>query len=185
MIYFYESAFPVYEFQCVELVLRFMYQAYGVAPYMANGNGIVSNYSGTSLVKIANHTTGKAPQPGDILSYCPGCTYGHTSVVISSIVDSSGNGSIDVMEQNWTANGQTNLKVSNWTVIGDAGWIYAWLHPVYLNVILPTPTPTPTQTRTPYPTLESTMTLSITPTPGSPTGNPVHIYFPFTFNTGY
>ncbi|HVN56022.1 MAG TPA: CHAP domain-containing protein [Anaerolineaceae bacterium] len=148
LVYFYKNAFPAYEWECVELSLRFMYLAYGVPPYPANGNGIVNNYSGSKLQKITNGTAGKAPVPGDVLSYCYYCTYGHTSVVISSNVNGSGNGSILVMEQNYSYNGQSTLSVSNWIVVGNNGPVYGWLHPTYVP---PTPTPTPTRTPTPIP----------------------------------
>ncbi|HEX9012735.1 MAG TPA: CHAP domain-containing protein, partial [Anaerolineaceae bacterium] len=127
--YFYSGAFPVYEWECVELVLRYMYLAYGVPPYAANGSGIVFNYTGSAFVKVNNGTRGTAPVPGDVLSYGATSTWGHTSVVIASTVNSYGNGSITVMEQNWTYSGRTVLNVVNWVVYGDAGWIYAWLHP--------------------------------------------------------
>ena len=148
LVYFYPDAFPAYEWECVELSLRFMYLAYGVPPYPANGNGIVSNYSGSKLVRINNGTSGTAPVPGDVLSYCYYCTYGHTSVVISSDVNSSGSGSIGVMEQNYSYNGRSTLSVSNWTVIGNIGPVYGWLHS---RVVPATPTPTPTSTPAPVP----------------------------------
>ena len=82
--YFYPGAFPALEWECVELVLRFMYLAYGVPPYAANGNGIVYNYSGSAMEKVNGGIKGRAPVPGDVLSYCAWCTYGHTSVVTAS-----------------------------------------------------------------------------------------------------
>ena len=193
--YFYSGAFPVYEFQCVEISLRFMYLAYGVAPYMANGNQIVSNYSGTALQKISNSTVGTVPLPGDILSYCPYCYFGHTSVVIASSVDANGNGSITVMEENWTDNGQTILPVTNWTVSGgNSGWVYGWLHPSNNYTIAPTSTPTatptatptntstPTATPTPTPTATSTSTptptSTMTPTPNNNPESEMFIYLP-------
>ncbi len=166
LVYFYNGAFPAYEWECVELALRFMYLAYGVPPYAANGGYIVSNYSGSKLKRI-NNNTGVAPVPGDILSYCSYCTYGHTSVVTKTDIDGSGNGTVTVMEQNWSLKGETVLKVSKWMVIGDAGWVYGWLH--YANSPVPSPTPTftPTPTCAPVPTQIATATLdpSVTPTP--------------------
>jgi len=156
LVYFYPGAFPALEWECVELVFRFMYLAYGVAPYAANGNGIVSYYQGSAMEKISNGIPGKAPVPGDVISYCPYCTYGHASVVISASVNGSGNGSITVMEQNWSWAGRTTLPVSNWTVIGDAGWVYGWLHPKTSPPQPPTPLPTCTPTPTPIPTPAAT-----------------------------
>jgi hypothetical protein len=170
--YFYDDAFPVYEWQCVELVMRFMYLAYGVPPYAANGGYVVSAYSGSRLSRVNNGTNGRAPVPGDILSYCSSCSYGHTSVVTSSNVNSSGNGSVTVMEENWTYTGQTTLSVSNWYVIGDAGYVYGWLHGQMIN-----PTATPTRTPTCAPTATYAPTPSLRPTPA-----PGQIYFPFIYN---
>jgi hypothetical protein len=139
LVYFHSGAFPAYEWECVELVLRFMYLAYGVEPYPANGSGIVFNYSGSRLEKVSNGISGKPPVPGDVLSYGSTATFGHTSVVTSTSINSSGNGTINVMEENWTWSGQTTLRVSNWWVIGDAGWVYAWLHSPNSPVASPTP----------------------------------------------
>lgn len=71
------------------------------------------------------------PQPGDVLSYCSTCTFGHTSVVMSTSVNGSGNGSITVMEQNVVHNGEETLTVSNYEVTNTPeGWVYAYLHEV-------------------------------------------------------
>jgi hypothetical protein len=172
LVYFYEGAFPALEWECVELALRWMYQAYGVPPYAANGSGIVYNYAGDRMEKINNGIPDKAPVPGDVISYCPYCTYGHVSVVISSNVNDSGNGSIVVMEQNWTWGGQTILPVYGWKVIGDAGWVYGWLH----SKIIPDPTPTPLPTCIPTPTA-----VAATPTALS-TLLPYQMYAPSIFN---
>ena len=99
------------EFQCPELSKRFLYQAYGIAPYSANGSQVVWNYTGSLLQKIYNGTAGKAPQPNDVLSYGATTTAGHTSVVASSSVDGSGNGSITVIEENSSNTGwQTSVS---------------------------------------------------------------------------
>jgi hypothetical protein len=167
LVYFYGTAFPAYEWECVELALRFMYLAYGVPPYAANGGYIVYNYSGSKLKRI-NNNTGAAPVPGDVLSYCSYCTYGHTSVVTKTDIDGSGNGTVTVMEQNWTVKGVTVLNVSKYMVIGDAGWVYGWLHYDKSPVPSPTPSPTMTPTCTPIPTatLAPTLDPSATPYPG-------------------
>ncbi len=115
------------EWQCTELSKRFLYLAYGIPPYLADGKKIVDNYSGTLLVKIKNATVGVAPQPGDVLSYGPNTTYGHTSVVSAANVDSSGNGYITIIEQNNSSSGTRKHTVKNW-VVQDALTITAWLH---------------------------------------------------------
>jgi surface antigen len=120
-----------YEWECVELAMRFMSLIYGVRPYPANGDNVVSEYNendGGGLVKIANGTPGEAPEPGDVISFSDGGE-GHVVVVASSDVNSFGNGSITVMSQNDTTDGWRTLEVSNWTVEGfNIFTTTAWLH---------------------------------------------------------
>ena len=85
--------------------MRFLYLAYGIAPYSANGSQVVWNYSGSLLTKIANGTAGLAPQPDDVLSYGATSTSGHTSVVAASNVNANGSGTITVIEENAAASG--------------------------------------------------------------------------------
>jgi len=116
------------EWQCAELSKRYLYLAYGIAPYSAHGKDVVNNYSGTLLVKISNGTIGKAPQAGDVISYSgPDPNFGHTSIVSSSSVDGNGNGSITVIEQNMSAGGSRTHTVSNWYVQSSFN-ITNWLH---------------------------------------------------------
>jgi hypothetical protein len=125
--HFYPGAWGALEWQCVELSLRFLYLAYNVPPYSGHGKDLVANYRGTRLVKIANGVVGKAPQPGDVLSYGPTTTYGHTSVVSASNVDTNGNGTITVIEQNSSAAGTRIREVKNWYVqasIAVSGWLH-------------------------------------------------------------
>ncbi|MGC1378903.1 MAG: CHAP domain-containing protein, partial [Anaerolineales bacterium] len=102
LVNFFSGAHGEFEWECVELSMRYLYLAYGIAPYPANGKAVVGNYKGSKLVKIANGKAGAAPQPGDVLSYGPATTYGHTSVVAASNVNASGNGTITIIEQNAT-----------------------------------------------------------------------------------
>jgi hypothetical protein len=128
-VYFFPGAWGVLEWECVELSMHYLYLAYNIAPYPANGSQVVWNYSGTLLQKISNGTIGQAPQPGDVLSYGSTSTAGHTSVVIASNVDSNGNGSITVLEENGDPNGvPPAIPVSNWVV--NPGWttVSGWLH---------------------------------------------------------
>jgi CHAP domain len=119
------------EFECVELAMRFMVQVYGVAPYAANGDGVVRNYStayGGNLVKIANGTVAKAPEPGDVISF-DNPYVGHVAVVTASSVNGAGDGSITMLSQNDTANGWRTLAVSHWRVAGFGNQTpYGWLH---------------------------------------------------------
>src|SRR5690242_9498837 len=86
LVRFFPGAWGELEWQCVELSMRFMYVAYGVSPYGANGKDVVDNYTtaaGGGLVKVTNGTAGKAPAPGDVISFGPTATsaFGHTGVI--------------------------------------------------------------------------------------------------------
>src|SRR5690606_5347988 len=112
---------------------------YGIAPYAANGSQVVWNYTGSLLQKISNGTVGRAPVAGNVLSYGETHTAGHTSVVTASNVNSNGNGTITVIEQNLSSSGYSTLSVNNWQVIGNAGHVSGWLQ----EPGTPSPTPTP------------------------------------------
>lgn len=130
------TAWRVYDFQCVELSMRYLRLRQNVNPYSANGNTLVDNYAGSTsqnpngpmLDVVLNLGAPPAPQPGDVLSYCATCSAGHTSVVSSVNVGSTGSGSITVIEENNAASGQTTLTVTNWLVSGgNAGAVSKWL----------------------------------------------------------
>jgi hypothetical protein len=81
VVQFFSGAVGEYEWQCVELSMRFMYlQANGTAnptnPYSANGSQVVGNYnrynSNRQLTVVKNDgAAGHTPTPGDVLSYGP------------------------------------------------------------------------------------------------------------------
>lgn len=127
---FYTGAWGAYEWECVELSMRYMYLAYDIAPYSGNGKDVVNNYRGNRLVKIANGTPGKKPVAGDIFSLGASTTYGHTTVVTESNVDSSGNGQVKVIEQNNSSNGEKTYTVKNWVVTTSPA-VINWLHDPY------------------------------------------------------
>jgi hypothetical protein len=135
-VQFFSGAWGELEWQCVELSMRYMYLAYGVSPYGANGKDVVDNYttaSGGGLVRIANGSVGTAPAPGDVISFGATTTspLGHTGVVESTNVDGSGNGTIRILSQNDTTDGWRTLSVNNWSVNGPAaglGTTTGWLH---------------------------------------------------------
>jgi hypothetical protein len=116
-----------YEWQCPELSKRYLYLAYGTPPYIAHGKDVVWNYPGSNLEKVSNGTPGKGPHPGDVLSYGSDTTYGHTSVVQQSNIDSNGNGTIWVIEQNFSLSGTRFHIVSNYYVQSNVT-ISGWLH---------------------------------------------------------
>jgi len=142
-----------FEWECVELAMRFMNLVYGVKPYGANGNQVVSNYNasyGGGLVAISNGTTGVAPQPGDVMSFDnPNSAFGHAAVVTYAQVDANGNGKVALMSQNDTADGWRKLTVTAWQVQGFGKYTpTAWLHDPQgrggTGVAAPSATPTST-----------------------------------------
>lgn len=127
------SGWGEYEWECTELAFRFLRQVYGVSAYHANGVSVVANYTtadGGGLVKVTNGTTGKAPQPGDVMSFSsPSNAAGHVAVVTASSVDASGDGSITLMTQNDTTDGWRTLAVKAWRVAAFGTYApSAWLH---------------------------------------------------------
>ncbi|MGC1376086.1 MAG: CHAP domain-containing protein, partial [Anaerolineales bacterium] len=128
VVQFFSGAWGEFEWECVELSMRYLYLAYGVAPYPGNGRDVVWSYPGSRLVKIGNGTAGAAPKPGDVLSYDATAPWGHTSVVAASNVDANGNGTITIIEQNAAAAGGARTHtVSNWYV-QDNQTVSGWLH---------------------------------------------------------
>jgi hypothetical protein len=127
LVHFFAGAWGEYEWECVELAMRYLYLDQGVLPYSANGSQVVWNFPGAALEQVANGTAGQAPQPGDVLSAGSTSTFGHSMLVAASRVDGSGNGTIDVVEQNASLKGQRTDVVTNWQV-QDSPAISGWLH---------------------------------------------------------
>lgn len=140
VVSFFPGAWGELEWECVELSMRWMYLAWGVNPYPADGWDVVQNYGvssikakfnpdGPQLVVVANPTIGAVPQPGDVVSVgrTTSDNFGHTAVVTANAVDSQGNGTITLIQQNDGAgnNGWATYAVSDW-VVGDG--VTGWLH---------------------------------------------------------
>ncbi|HUI89189.1 MAG TPA: CHAP domain-containing protein, partial [Anaerolineales bacterium] len=133
-----------YEFECVELVMRFLYQEWGIAPWAGNANQIKNGYPAGSMIFYGNGTHSLVP--GDILtedgsSQNPN---GHTAVITAVNLDASGTGTINILEQNSSPSGSRSLNVVNWTISPDA-YIYGqtiqgWLHAL-ANQVGGSPTP--------------------------------------------
>jgi hypothetical protein len=122
LVRFFPGAWGEYEWQCTELVYRFMYLAYGVRPYNGNGDQVVDHYRpeyGGNLVKVTNGS-GSLPSPGDILSYLSV----HTSIVTAVDVDLTGTGTITVLEQNAPNDGRATLSVTNGRIAGIKNWLH-------------------------------------------------------------
>ncbi|HET9093064.1 MAG TPA: CHAP domain-containing protein [Acidimicrobiales bacterium] len=134
-VQFFPGAWGEYEWECVELSMRWMYLAWGVPPYPANGNSIADNYAadnpnGPTLQLVKNGTRGEAPQPGDVLEMHDSSGYGHTEVVTSSQVNVHGNGTVRAITENLDSptNGWQTLTVSDWVVNAGFGTVVDWLH---------------------------------------------------------
>jgi CHAP domain len=126
------------EWECVELVMRYMYQAgYVTHGYQANGNQVVAHYNGTKMVRESNGKAGVSPQPGDVVSMGFDTTDGHTAIVIANHVNTStGDGTIEILQENSSASGVGTMDVSDWRVQSTVGTGVTWLHD-------PTATPPP------------------------------------------
>lgn len=115
------------EWQCPELPKRYLYIGFGTPPYRAHGKDVVWNYPGTDFEKVPNGTPGKGPSTGDVLSYGAATAYGHTSLVSAANINANGNGSITIVEQNWSSTGTRTHSVINWTVQSSMA-VSGWLH---------------------------------------------------------
>ncbi|MGO9910002.1 MAG: hypothetical protein ACLPQS_02395 [Acidimicrobiales bacterium] len=134
-VQFFPDAWGEFEWQCVELSMRWMYLAWGIPPYAANGNEVVDNYAaynpdGPKLIVVKNGTPGAAPQPGDVLELTDSDSNGHTEVVTDSQVNAHGNGTVRVITENLNSptDGWYTLTVSKWVVNGGFGTVVDWLH---------------------------------------------------------
>ena len=118
--------------------MRWMYLAWGVNPYPANGWDVVRDYGaykatynpdGPDLIVVNNGTVGTVPQPGDVVSLGPTQydLFGHTAVVTATSVNEQGNGTITLIQQNGGPgnDGWVTYPVDDW-VVGDD--VTAWLH---------------------------------------------------------
>jgi len=131
------------QWQCVELSLRYMDIAWGVHPYSMNDAYTIatdfpfSTYP--NIEKIPNNgVAGVIPQPGDVMQLSENGSNpdpGHTGVVESVSVNSSGNGYIVFDSENGNLNGRYDLYVGSsaglpaWEVGGDGvNYTTAWLH---------------------------------------------------------
>lgn len=138
-VQFFPGAWGEFEFECVELAMRYLYLTYGIDPYPANGNQVVTKYPGIELEKISNGTPGESPEPGDIISFGADTADGHDAVVSGNNVNAVGDGTITVIEENNSATGSNTLTVSNWVVGADAYPTIGWLHKPAVPAAAPSP----------------------------------------------
>jgi uncharacterized delta-60 repeat protein len=141
---FFPLAWGEYEFECVELVMRFLYLEWGIAPWPGSANQIKNSPPG-SIVFYPNGT--HAIVPGDIITENGSVqnSVGHTALITDVSLDGHGTGTIRFLEQNASSAGHRRLSVINWQVQPDA-WcfgqtIQGWLH-VKVNLGDGVPDPT-------------------------------------------
>jgi hypothetical protein len=138
LVDFFPGSWGEFEWECVELSMRWMYLAWGVNPYPADGWDVVSDYDtskasdnpgGPDLVVVENGTVGAVPQPGDVVSVGRSTDepFGHTAVVTANAVDAQGNGTITLIQENGGGgnDGWVTYPVDSW-VVGDN--VTGWLH---------------------------------------------------------
>ena len=166
-----EESFPggasQYMFQCTELVARYLLAYKQLPSQVANGKDVVNVYTGlqnSPFHKVDNSDSTSsvydghiqiAPVEGDVLSYAPAPDNnfnGHTSIVTGSTVDSSGTGTISVIQQNIAFNGSAipidQLSVQGWVIqpsTQGAGSVISWMTTRPVSSQQPTPN-TPTST---------------------------------------
>lgn len=129
------------EFQCTELVARYMWMKFGFPSLdHADGANIVDAYSNAhpgTLHRIYNDHRVQimkiAPDIGDVISF----TYIHTAIVINSSVDSSGTGDLTLIEQNYptgSAGFTRKIGVHGWLIDASANvkdWMTTRYSPGY------------------------------------------------------
>jgi hypothetical protein len=131
------------EWECAELPMRYAIQRWGLT---GNDGGDGKDQADNLTAALNNIHPGRfvlrgnslsdhtAPQPGDVISYYDSGP-GHTGIVIASHVDANGNGTIDMVHQNWNEVASTpgewdGIAVSNGmvqNVLGGSGDVH-WMH---------------------------------------------------------
>jgi len=135
-VYFFEGdSVGAREWQCVELARRYLYLKFGIEPYWGHGKDVVKNYPKdhpSGLEVIYNGTPNKAPQPGDVISFAGYTRRGHVAIVTASDVNSSGDGYIEIIEQNSSSDGHKVIEVDDWEVkdfITAINWLHYHVNP--------------------------------------------------------
>lgn len=138
-----------YEFQCTDLIARYIWARFGIKSQIADGGQIVDIYTG----KVSNSPFNRVlnngnvhitPVEGDVLSYAATAAnsgHGHTAIVTGTNAD----GSINVIQQNIRWNGSyqpaDTLKISGYIIqpsTKGAGSVVSWM----TTRAVPTPTTT-------------------------------------------
>ncbi len=110
----YPGALKTPGYQCVEFSERYLFYRYGVTMDIpTNGDQVAAHYAAKypALFMLVNSgTPNRAPVAGDVLSMAKvpgfdGSDGGHTAVVQSSSVNSAGNGTVTIVEENAVPSG--------------------------------------------------------------------------------
>lgn len=129
------------EWECVELVKRFLYLKYGVRSIVASGYQVVDNYESvypTYFKVITNNGSAQVyPKAGDVLSYnSVGGDNGHTVLVKSVTNQSGGSATVELIEQNASSSGVFTQTFNNWQFqngidddLNDPHTVSGWLTP--------------------------------------------------------
>jgi len=139
------SNISVPEFQCVELVARFISEYYHLGAVVADGSQIVDTYTSTDPTvfhKVSNSqapTLQIAPIAGDVISFnaTKDNDSGHTAIVTGSTVGSDGNGAINIIQQNVAGHPSDTIQVSNWNLgnlPSTGASVYDWMTTRSLNL---------------------------------------------------
>ncbi len=131
-----------YEWECTELVKRYLYLAYSATALSStNGDQVVANYASNYPSKFKSTTNNTDswhgfPNVGDVLSYSDV----HTAIISGVTVtdQTNGNATLNLVEQNASLSGTTTQQVIGWKIKGDiddpndtgTDTVTAWLTPL-------------------------------------------------------
>jgi hypothetical protein len=139
----YPGALKTPGYQCVEFSERYLFDRYGVTMGIStDGDQVAAHYAaeypGLFMI-VKSGTPNRAPAGGDVLSMAKvpgfdGSDGGHTAVVQSSSVNSAGNGTVTIVEENAVPSGVQVLPVTNWNVTYNGFPYVEWLTTVGMVV---------------------------------------------------
>jgi hypothetical protein len=118
-----------YEFQCVELANRFVFDIWNLQPISGNsldGADYASTLSSEDKVSLEKNGTADQPYlPGDIVSFTGSGALadGHVAVVMSSTYSAGdgGNYSVTLLQENASSNGEASATVTDWSMGDPSG----------------------------------------------------------------
>ena len=153
----YPGALKTPGYQCVEFSERYLFYRYSVTMGIGtDGDQVAAHYAAkypALFMIVKSGTPNRAPVGGDVLSMAKvpgfdGADGGHTAVVQSSSVNSAGDGTVTVVEENAVPSGVQVLSVTNWNVTYDGFPYVEWL--TTAGMIVTTPTLPSAQVSRPY-----------------------------------